>query len=129
MPRIHALPGVEQAAVIDRLPFAPSTAVSRFTLEGQPSEPGKERIAQLRGVDHQFLEMMRMPLRSGRLFDEADLGNQRNEVIINETMARSFSPNQDPIGKHIRMDWGVQLLIIGVIADIKGPGAGRPGRT
>jgi putative ABC transport system permease protein len=127
--RVQTLPGVEQAALIDRLPFAPSFQISRFVAEGPRPEPGKEPIAQMRGVDHRFFEMMRIPLLKGRLFDEKSFGMAWRsgaddaEVIINETMARRFFPNQDPVGKRIFMHWGsgqpTAVLIIGVIGDIK----------
>jgi len=136
MPRIRALPGVEQAAVVDRLPLAPSLHISKFVAEGQQPEPGKEPITQMRGVGHRFFEMMRIPLRSGRLFDEKDVAKERdgladdNEVIINETMARNFFPNQDPVGKRVFMHWGLSkptaVLIIGVVADIKDLGLDAP---
>jgi putative ABC transport system permease protein len=97
--------------------------------EGQQPEPGKEPLTQMRGADHRFFEMMRIPLRRGRLFDEKDVAKELdgladdNEVIINETMARNFFPNQDPIGKRIFMHWGLDkptaVLIIGVVGDIK----------
>ncbi|MGH9838153.1 MAG: ADOP family duplicated permease [Blastocatellia bacterium] len=136
MPRIRALPGVEQAAVIDRLPFAPSMAVERFIAEGQQPEPGKEPIAQNRSADQHFFDVMHIPLRSGRFFSEADVIKERNwfandnEIIINETMARRFFPNQDPVGKHIFMVWGTPqrpaFLIIGVVGDIKDLGLDAP---
>src|SRR5499426_3479850 len=135
-PRIQALPGVEQAALIDRLPFAPSFHISGFVAEGQQPEPGKEPITQMRGVDHRFFEMMRIPLLKGRLFDERDVAKginglaDDNEVIINETMARGFFPNQDPLGKRIFMHWGLDkptaVLITGVVADIKDLGLDSP---
>jgi putative ABC transport system permease protein len=136
MPRIQALPGVQQAGLIDRLPLAPSFAISKFVAEGQQSAPGKEPIAQLRGVDHRFFEVMQIPRRSGRLFDERDVANLRdgliddNTVIINEMMARRFFPNQDPVGRRIFMHWGLDkptaVLIIGVVADIKDLGLDAP---
>jgi predicted permease len=129
MPRIQALPGVEEAALIDRLPFAPSLHISRFVAEGQQPEPGKEPLTQLRGVDHRFFEMMRIPLLRGRVFDEKTVVNawtsnaDNTEVIINRTLASGFFPNQDPVGKRIFMHWGsakpTPALIIGVVADIK----------
>jgi predicted permease len=135
-PRIRALPGVEQAALIDRLPIAPHFHISRFVAEGQQPEPGKEPITQMRGVDHRFFEMMRIPLLKGRLFDERDVSKMidgladDNEVIINETMARGFFPNQDPLGKRIFMHWGLDkptaVLIVGVVGDIKDLGLDAP---
>lgn len=68
MPRLRALPGVEQAAVIDRLPFSPSLAVEPFTTEGHRSEPGKDPIMQMRSVDQRFFELM--PLQQARSVEE-----------------------------------------------------------
>ncbi|HEV8484274.1 MAG TPA: FtsX-like permease family protein [Blastocatellia bacterium] len=127
MPRLQALPGVEQVSVVDRLPFSSSFNVARFAPEGELTEPGKERLAQLRGVDHRFFEMLRIPLLVGRLFGERDTtANPLNQVIVNETMARRFAPDQSPVGKHLKMDWGANLEIIGVVADIKDRGLDVP---
>jgi predicted permease len=121
-PRIQALPGVQQVGFIDRLPLAPSLAISRFVAEGQQVEPGKEPITQMRRADYRFFEMMGIPRRGGRLFDEKDVID-KNEIIINETMARGFFPNQDPVGKRIFMHFGsgepTPVQIIGVVGDIK----------
>ena len=119
---IQALPGVQQVGVIDRLPLAPSLAISKFSVEGQQPEPGKEPITQMRRVDHRFFEMMGIPLLRGRLFDETDV-IEDNEVIINETMGRHFFANQDPVGKRILMQFGAgqptPVRVIGVVADIR----------
>lgn len=127
--RIQALPGVEQVGFIDRLPLAPSLAISRFVAEGQQHEPGKEPITQMRRVDYRFFEMMGIPQRGGRLFDEND-AIADNNVIINETMARGFFTNQEPVGKRIFMHFGAgdptPVQIIGVVADIKDLGLDAP---
>jgi putative ABC transport system permease protein len=127
--RIQALPGVEQVGVTDRAPFVPSFRISRFIAEGQQPERGKEPIAQLRMADHRFFETMRIPRRVGRLFDEKDDFDD-NRIIINETMARSFFPNQDPVGKRIFIHWGSgpppAFMVIGVVADIKDLGLDAP---
>jgi putative ABC transport system permease protein len=108
--------------VIDRLLLAPSFPISRFVAEGQQMEPGKEPITQMRRVDHRFFEMMGISRRGGRLFAEKDVIAD-NQVIINETMARRFFPNQDPVGKcifmHFRSGKPTPFLIIGVVTDIK----------
>ncbi len=127
--RIQAIPGVQQVGFIDRLPLAPSFAISKFVAEGQQPEPGKEPIAQMRRVDHRFFEMMGIPQRGGRLFDEND-AIADNNVIINETMARDFFTNQEPVGKRIFMHFGsgepTPVQIIGVVGDIKDLGLDAP---
>jgi putative ABC transport system permease protein len=116
---------VAQVGVIDRLPLAPSFAISRFIAEGQQPEAGKEPITQMRRADHGFFELMGIPQRGGRLFDEKDVIAD-NQVIINETMARRFFPQQDPVGKRIFMHFGAgeptPVQIIGVVGDIKDTG-------
>ena len=131
MPRIRALPGVQQAAVIDRLPLASSGAVAPFTAEGQQAEPGKEPIMQMRAVDQRFFELMQIRLSSGRLFDEMEIGNNpRNLVIVNETLARRFFPNQDPLGRRLFVrgpqNKPIAFPIIGVVSDIKDLGLDTP---
>jgi predicted permease len=136
MSRIRALPGVQQTALIDRLPMAPSGAVLRFIPEGQQPDPGKLPITQMRAVDHRFFETMQIPLRGGRIFSEAEIFKERDplvydrEIIINETMAQRFFPNRDPLGKRIftrgPQERLVSFLIIGVVADIKDLGIDSP---
>ncbi|HSE38121.1 MAG TPA: ABC transporter permease [Blastocatellia bacterium] len=127
--RVQALPGVDHVGVIDRFPLAPSFHISRFTVEGQQPEPGKEPITQMRRADHRFFEMMEIPLRGGRVFDDRDEIDD-NEVIINDTMARRFFPAQDPVGKRIFMHFGsgepTAVRVVGVVADIKDLGLDAP---
>jgi predicted permease len=131
LPRIQALPGVQRAALIDRLPMGPSMAAEPFTTDGQWPEPGKDPIMQMRDVDHRFFELMQIPLLSGRSFTETEiLNNPRNLIIVNETMARRFFPNHDAVGKHIYLrslqNRPVAFPIIGVVADIKDVGLDAP---
>jgi putative ABC transport system permease protein len=127
--RIQAIPGVQQVGVIDRLPLAPSFQISRFVAEGQQPQPGQDPITQMRSVDHRFFETMGIPRLSGSMFDEND-NIADNKVIINETMAKRFFPNQDPVGKRIFMHFGLgdptPVLIVGVVADIKDLGLDAP---
>jgi predicted permease len=130
-PLIRALPGVQQVAMINWLPMGPSLAADPITTDGQWPEPGKDPIAQFRGVDQCFFELMQIPLRSGRHFDETDmLNNPRKSVIINETLARRFYSTQGPVGKPIYtrgpQNKPLAFNIIGVVADIKDLGMEAP---
>jgi putative ABC transport system permease protein len=124
MPQLRSLSGIEQAAIIDRLPFAPSLAVDPFTTDGRFPEPGLDPLTQMRSVGHRFFETMRIPLRRGRFFNESEIAsNPGRYVLINETMARRFFPDQDPLGKRIFLrspnKQSIAFPIIGVVADIK----------
>ncbi len=126
LPRVQALPGVEQAAVIDRLPLEPSMALEPFWTEGQQPEPGKAPLMQMRSVDQRFFELMRIPLRSGRNFSATEIANNPSKfVIVNETLARRFFPQQEAVGKrifHHAQREPMVFPIIGVVADIKDTG-------
>jgi putative ABC transport system permease protein len=86
---------------------------------------------QMRSVDQGFFELMRISLRSGRNFSAAEItSNPGNFVIVNETLARRFFPQQDAVGKRI-FHHGPQrepmaFPIIGVVADIKDTGLDSP---
>jgi putative ABC transport system permease protein len=129
--RIQVLPGVEQTAVIDRLPLASSGAVTPFWIEGNPPGAGTEPIMQTRAVDHHFFDLMRIPLRRGRLFTEAEIvSNPAGYVVINETLARRFFPDRDPLGKRIFVrgpqSEPLAFPIVGVVADIRDVGLDAP---
>jgi predicted permease len=127
--RVRAIPGVERVGAVDWLPFAPSFHISRFVAEGQRPEPGSEPIAQLRRAGPHFFEALGVSRLGGRLFDEKDAIDD-NQVVINETMARRFFPNQDPVNKRVFMHFGsgtpTAVLVLGVVADIKDLGLGAP---
>lgn len=120
--RIQSLPGVKAVGGVDVLPLATALhSASRFLVEGQPApQAGARPVAQTRAASVGYFEAMGIPLKRGRLFAEADLGG--SNVVINESMARRFWPDADPIGKRINFCsmapepcWS---QIIGVVSDI-----------
>jgi hypothetical protein len=68
-------------------------------------------------------QTMRVPLRAGRDLTGADNAQAPKVVIVNETFARRYWPNQNPVGKHIVVGRGLQPSeVVGVAADIKNKG-------
>src|SRR5262249_5385915 len=131
LPRIAALPGVEGVATIDHFPLTASNAKTRFAIEGAPRpEAGQFPTAQIRAVSQDYFRVMGIALSSGRVFTEDDLLNNRNFQIINETLARRYFPNEDPVGKKLLMGVmfpnPVAVPIIGVVADVKDLGLAGP---
>src|SRR5262249_2297308 len=131
LPRIAALPGVEGVATIDHFPLTASNAKTRFAIEGAPKPaPGQFPTAQIRAVSQDYFRVMGIALSSGRVFTEDDLLNNRNFQIINETLARRYFPNEDPVGKKLLMGVmfpnPVAVPIIGVVADVKDLGLAGP---
>src|SRR5947208_7495115 len=94
--RLAALPGVKAVGI-----GKGETRVEKLTLQGR-KEP-VEVLTEGCGVERSDLfRAMRIPLRAGRYFDQHDLGEGVGTGIINETMARTFWPGEDPIGKTFR---------------------------
>jgi putative ABC transport system permease protein len=102
--QIRALPGVKSVGAIDDLPLGDQLRqASRFVIEGRPVPPAQIRpILQFRTVSLGYFSSLSIPLLKGRLFAPEDLKLQ-NVTVINETMARRFWPDGDPLGKRINM--------------------------
>jgi putative ABC transport system permease protein len=117
--RVQTLPGVQSASLTSFLPLAGSGGSRSFKIEGRPPfEPGKEPSAQDNLISHDYFRTMGIEMRAGRAFTEQDGAETPPVVIINETMARRFFPNENPIGR--RFVWTpTPLTIVGVVGDTR----------
>jgi putative ABC transport system permease protein len=124
--RLRALPGVESAAFVAPMPFSGGNVGGDFRVEGQPQpEPGSEPSANVRSVTAQYFQAIRIPLRKGRYFTAQEQRGGVGAVIINETLAGRYFPNEDPIGKYISHIGANQndgdperWQIVGVVGDV-----------
>ena len=121
---VKALPGVESAAFTLSLPIEGSTWGSVFIVGDQPvPERSKIPIAAFNPVSPEYFQTMGIRLLQGQLFTEADGPQSPKVVVINETMARRFWPNENPIGKRVKQGWPEWTTpwrqVIGVVADVK----------
>ena len=124
LPRLRALPGVVSASGIMPLPFSDNSLRTSFQIEGRPVPKSEEPSTHLRSVGSDYFQTMRIPLIAGRTFAAADARGAAPVVIINQTLARRFFPNENPIGKHIQPDASdsgpsVMREIVGVVGDVK----------
>lgn len=125
--RIDAVPGVRSAAIVSYLPMRGGLislriSVMPFQVEGAPPAiAGQEPTADYRVITPGFLETMGIPLRAGRNFDEHDTREKPGVLLINETMARQYYPNVNPVGRRLRLPPFEKDVreIVGVIADLK----------
>jgi putative ABC transport system permease protein len=121
--RARAMPGVQSAAMIDFLPLAGPGSATSFTVVGRPAPaPGQVPVADIRVVDPQYFQTMRIPLRGGRIPDERDRVSAPPVVVINETMARSLWPGEDPVGRRVKVnmwDPDAETEVIGVVGDVR----------
>jgi predicted permease len=124
--RNRTLPGVEEAAVGDRaaLPLGHGKDdLNTFPLirEGQDDQSSQPPLIDTSIVSPEYFHLLGMTLFRGRLFVDQDLEATPSVAVINEAAARTYWPNQDPVGKHVRLsvgkpDW---TTIVGVIADAR----------
>jgi putative ABC transport system permease protein len=125
--RVAALPGVESVGmgVSSRTPFSGSGVTQRFTFVGESTAPGDVRRAQVQVASPDYFATLKSPILSGRAFTPADTVDSEPVAIVNETLARTQSPDQDPIGR--RLAFGRQTLrIVGVVADMHDDGLDVP---
>ncbi|HKN84373.1 MAG TPA: ABC transporter permease, partial [Pyrinomonadaceae bacterium] len=138
---IRALPGVESSAAASGLPLGNNGWQTSFTIDGQPPPP-RDQVPLMEAclVTPDYFRAMNIPVLRGRVFTDhddrshlagKDLSkldeNQRemagvNSIVIDEEFARRYWPNEDPIGKHIRIggdNTGPLIEVLGVVGRVK----------
>ncbi|HKU72954.1 MAG TPA: ABC transporter permease [Pyrinomonadaceae bacterium] len=124
--RLQTLPGVENAAFVAPMPFSGAELGGDFQFDGRPvPEPGREPVANVRNVTPQYFQTMRIPLLKGRYFNDQDQRGSVGSAIVNDTFAKRYFPNEDPLGKrikelHVNQNEGdpKQYEIVGVVGDV-----------
>jgi len=112
------LNGVESAALSQGLPLLPWTyGRSRVAPEGFRLQPGTEALDVFSGsVSDGYFATLNMPIVRGREFQPTDTASTPRVVVVNEQFARKYYPNQDPIGKRLRLggSTGPMIEIVGL---------------
>jgi putative ABC transport system permease protein len=117
MQRLQALPGVQAVGAVSRLPLAGGNSSRSFNVPGAE----KSYDADIRVSTPDYFRAMRIPLLKGRSFSDSDLGGSLNVAVVNDALARTVFPGQDPIGKQIT-NFGpdnLTLQIIGVVGNVR----------
>jgi putative ABC transport system permease protein len=109
---IEKLPGIRYAAVTNSPPMAQFNELA----SGLRADDGPEtsHAVAVNAVTARYFQTLGIPLIAGRLFDEQDSRDGVRTVIINETMARTFFPGRNPIGRRVG-----RSVVVGVVADMK----------
>jgi predicted permease len=116
--RVKAIPGVEAAGITDALPLGRNrTWGSRA--KGVTYERGRAPTAFVRIVSDGYPAAMGIPLRAGRDIAPGDTPASEPVSMVNETLARTVWPGQDPIGKVILNACGAERRVIGVVGDVR----------
>ncbi len=125
--RLEAAPGVKSVSAISHLPLSSYRGRTGFSIEGIATPPDNPvpYSTDFRSVTPGYFKTMGMQLIKGRDFTARDELRSTQAAIINETLARRYFPNQDPLGKRIRPGYGIDergwLMreIVGVVSDSK----------
>jgi predicted permease len=121
VPQIEALPGVRAAAFAQMLPLQAWGWNATFSIAGRPpSAPNERPVVELRYVTPRYFETLGIPIRRGRAFTERDISSAPRVIIVNETLARRFFGDTDPVGQ--KTDRG---LVVGVAGDVRQAGLDR----
>ena len=131
--KISAIPGVESAGFGSSAPGRGAGGFYSFSILSHPAPPPEKRPqAGYDEVSPGFFQTLQIPLRKGRYIDEHDTQSAPWVIVINETFARRFFPNEDPIGQQLRMRYDPYPVdeerprqIVGIVADVKHFGLGQ----
>jgi putative ABC transport system permease protein len=121
--KIRTIPGVEHAAWVTGLPLTGGRGNASFMIEGRPAES-----AGMMGLDPKlatpdYFETLRIGLVRGRVFSDHDDLAAPPVVVIGESLARKYFPDEDPIGRRVRgggpSSTGPWLTIVGIVRDVR----------
>ena len=125
--RTAATPGVDSAGGVSAVFLSDTPNSTIFAIEGRPDFTPEESVeVPVDAVTPAYFGTMGVPLLQGRLFDDRDAPTAPRTVVINETMAKMFWKDEDPIGR--RMKYGrlagqaPWLTIVGVVGDSRRTG-------
>jgi len=122
--RAKSLPGVRSAAAASFLPVSGGGSIIHFNITGHPPKSPHEFVAAgYRTITPNYLETLGVPLLQGRFFTRGDNEKSPAVVIINATMAHTFFPNENPLGKRLQLgalpEQEVPTMeIVGVVGDV-----------
>jgi predicted permease len=103
--RIEAIPGVRSASAISFMPFGGMRPGTGFSIANRPQPgPGEAPLTEVRSIRPNYFRTMGIPILRGRDVSDRDADPNHPVFVINESLAKKYWPNQDPIGQHITVD-------------------------
>jgi putative ABC transport system permease protein len=129
--RVSVLPGVEQSTISgnDTLPMNSGRNYSPFSIQGRPADSERSPVADIAVVDTEYFRTMEVPLVTGRNFTVSDTNKTQTVGVIDQTLARRYWPNENPLGQQVKFGFGAGIqgvTIVGVVGDIKSDGFDAP---
>ena len=129
--RLASLPGAESAAAVSSLPLVSAGPPDDFIIEGRaaPAPGSPAWNARYIMATPRVFGTLRIPLKRGRLLGAGDNTSAPLVAVINETAARLYWPNEDPVGKTIRYyprEKSPSIRIVGIVGDVRSRGPNSP---
>ncbi|HEY6387201.1 MAG TPA: ABC transporter permease [Candidatus Acidoferrum sp.] len=129
--RVQSEPGMQETAMALPMPLADQQVNLSFDILGRPAASASEaRQANYVSVSPEYFRVMGVPLLEGRIFDAHDVMEASRVTIISKGLARTYFPNEDPLGKQLSFAFpqgvvgGVAREIVGVVGDVRGVALG-----
>jgi len=126
--RLSAMTELGDVGFVSELPFSDENDSSPFTIIGRAPNPNLPAMhANLHTVGGDYFKAMGIPLLRGRTFDKTDAATPQQATwvcVIDETLAKTYFPNEDPIGK--RINQGPDATIVGVVGTVSQGALGEP---
>ena len=116
--RLAALPGVTVASLTDWVPMSFTRKTADAYLDGYVPRPHESLEVRRADVTPRYFETLGIPLIEGRDFTQDDNEKAPRVLIVDETTARRYWPEQDPLGKKLSM-WGQPFVVVGVVKNSK----------
>ncbi|HEX4631696.1 MAG TPA: ABC transporter permease [Chthoniobacterales bacterium] len=127
--RLSEMPGVETVAANNSPPFVSQRPWNRSQVAGETQPIAAQSlnpVANFQTVSPDYFRVLRIPLVRGRFFSEADKRGGLRVCIVSERLAKAVWPNEDPIGRRVRLggpetpvepdDW---MTVVGVVGDVR----------
>jgi predicted permease len=117
--KVSGLPGVEGVATTDVVPLTGQGGTGSPQVVGHPAPQGRDYQVDVREVSADYFKVMRIPLVSGRMFEQRDTEQSTPAVIVNRQMASELFPDGNPLGQHIKFSFtgDMQWEIVGVVGN------------
>jgi putative ABC transport system permease protein len=116
---LHGIAGIEYAAAINNMPTSGSNASRTIEIEGHPApDPVNLPSVDFRTVTPEYFSALRIPVLRGRTFTSTDREDTEPVVVVSDSMARKFWPNEEPIGRRLKVRNGPWLTVVGVSGDV-----------
>jgi putative ABC transport system permease protein len=114
---VEQIRGIQSAGLSDVLPLGQQNDREYFTIENRPLPPGQSLVADFRRISPRYLNTMGVPLLEGRLLSDRDGADAPLVILIDETLARQYWPNENPLGRRMRL-WGQFRQVVGIVGQV-----------